>query len=121
MLFNKFFKRRPQSYPQAPRTESEAIAAERAAAAWKALLKRVSLLESELDGLKEQLSTTVSHLHKLRGQVHGPRAHLRAVRESANSIEDVPFGDKASLRRLAGIGVGRYTHPPDPAGNDEKE
>lgn len=77
--------------------------------AWAKLLKRVSDVELALRNLEEHHSTTVSHLNKLRGQVHGPRGVAKQYSDDAGSI---PFGDKEALRRRAGIVHGqRFVHP----------
>jgi hypothetical protein len=102
-MFSRLF---PQRYPQAKQTPEAAEAARRARDAWTTLLGRVSELEQAYRRLDEAHSTTVSQLHKLRGQVHGHRARPES--------EEVPFGDKEALRRRAGISHGqRFVHQPD--------
>lgn len=105
MFFTAFSRRRAQ----AERAEKALQAVQEVATSWRALVARVSKLETELRDLEEQHSTTVSHLNKLRGQVHGPRGALKSV---PNDVGAIPYGDKDALRRHAGIQAGqRFTHP----------
>lgn len=109
MLFKGFRQARAQAL-RASQSEERLREAQEA---WAKLLTRVSKLETALRDLEEQHSTTVSHLNKLRGQVHGPRAQLRSV---PNSADEIPFGDKEALRQRAGLVHGqRFIH------KDEKE
>lgn len=103
------FKRFRQARQQALRAEQASEAALAWQKTWRALVTRVSQLETSLRDLEEQHSTTVSQLNKLRGQVHGGRGAVRGV---PTSPDQIPFGDKEALRRAAGIQHGqRFIHP----------
>lgn len=124
-FFHRFFGRRAQVIHREKEALDRAAALAEGQRQWKAMCDAVSLLGREvkalkeaappsvsklitrLDELEEQLSTTKAQLHKLRGQVHGPRGASR--REDG---DEIPFGDKEALRRRAGIQHGqRFVHP----------
>jgi len=73
-----------------------------------ALQLRCARLESSLKALEASLDATDAALHKLRGQVHGPKGGRPRLVQSA---DEIPFGDKESLRAHVGLRAGtKYTH-----------
>lgn len=62
-------------------------------------LHQVSL---QLRQLREHLDVTAGQVNKLRGMVTGG-THGVSKRETT-PVDTIPFGDKESLRRVAGIG-----------------
>jgi outer membrane protein TolC len=69
---------------------------------------RCARAEASLKALEASLDATNAALHKLRGQVHGPRGGRPRL---VHSAEDIPAGDKDSLREYVGLKAGtKYTH-----------
>lgn len=114
MFINRLFTGRPPARPQ-PQTGLDTPIT--AARVLRDAVERIETLESALSKLQkahrdldEQHSTTVSHLHKLRGQVHGGR-HGHVARGGPG---EVPFGDKDALRAAVGLRAGqRFIHNND--------
>ena len=80
--------------------------------AWEALVhangKHAQRLETQIDVLREELADHKAALHKLRGQVHGPKAQERGdiPRPPARQVQ--MYETKDALRRRAGIVAGKY-------------
>lgn len=127
-FFHRFFGRRAQVIHREKEALDRAAALAEGQKQWKAMTEAVSYLLKEvkalkeaappsvsklvtrIDDLEEELSTTKKHLHKLRGQVHGPRG----ASQHDDPVSAIPFGDKESLRRAAGLKHGvRFEHPPE--------
>lgn len=72
-----------------------------------AVRKRVQRLEIELQELQESLSALQGAHAKLRNQFHGSKGGRPADAAALRSADDIPRGDKASLRLAAGLLPGR--------------
>jgi chromosome segregation ATPase len=67
-------------------------------------------IEKEIAELREEMADYKTALHKLRGQVHGPKAQIERL-----PARQVQFRTKDDLRRAAGIIAGQ----PAPHQQDE--
>jgi len=73
-------------------------------------------LETTLAELREEFAEFQTAFHRLRGQVHGPRAQDVIGRPKARQVQEAE--SKEELRRRAGIVAGKYpaahsvTEPP---------
>jgi len=72
------------------------------------LRARLVRLESLQKDTAARVAAEEAALHKLRGQVHGPRGGRPRL---VTSAEEVPPGDKDALRSYVGLRAGqRFTH-----------
>jgi len=73
---------------------------------WEAFVpqnaRSMQRLETQIADLREELSGYAAAVHKLRGQVHGPKAQID--RPPARQLQ---FATKDDLRRRAGIIAGQ--------------
>lgn len=81
---------------------------------WEAFVpanaRHMQRLEMQIDVLREEIADHKAALHKLRGQVHGPKAQEPEFRSKVRGlrVEDAPaLTPKDELRRRAGIIAGR--------------
>jgi hypothetical protein len=80
-------------------------------AALHALTERVSdenRAKSKLiEQLREDVEALAAKYERLRGRVYGAGLH----KQPSNGVDGIPLGDKAALRRAAGIVAGKpYAH-----------
>jgi hypothetical protein len=74
----------------------------------EALRARVMRLESRLATQEDAHQALVERVHKLTGQVHGPRGGRPRLVQTAS---DIPAGDKEALREYVGLKAGsKFTH-----------
>lgn len=71
---------------------------------------RVQRLEIAQRELQETVVQLIGHHNKLRNQFHGEKGG-RPSQSRAASLDDIPRGDKAALRKALGVVPGRpYEH-----------
>jgi multidrug resistance efflux pump len=66
---------------------------------------RAQRLETRIMQLEERIDTTDAALHKLRGQVHGPKAQLEQRERARPQL--TALSSKDELRKRAGLIAGR--------------
>jgi len=77
----------------------------------RATEERVQRLEIALAETVEKLEALSGNHAKLRSIVHGDRSVRKPSQSGQMSLDQVPLGDKASLRRVLGVVPGsRYQH-----------
>lgn len=83
---------------------------------WEAFVpanaRHMQRLEMQIDVLREEIAEHKAALHKLRGQVHGPKAQIERL-----PARQVQFATKDDLRRRAGIIAGQ----PAPHNQDNED